>query len=359
MTDKDFEISDSKEPIDKEVKWKYCPSCGMKLPNVEGLRFCTQCGLDLAYIKEHKTLPVRQVTPTYAAQTFYKPYREVLSDDEILYTKGRRLWGNLPSIGLPLLGFIVMNGLILGIILALVFLVPNIDLVISMISNPFFIVLSTLAELILIIIPIWYVKKYLRNPSLENRLDLLGFTIKGYDRSKLFKEVLIGIAFAFIGLLLVAGASIGIEAFLRYVLGVRIINEGPSSDVEYIITGMDILVLILMILMMLFVVGPCEEILFRGFMQRGLVRTLGDTWGILITAIIFASIHLVTLILYILDPFVFLILFIYLFAPYIAISLMLGFLFRWRDENLIAVIVTHGVYNSLTLLIAFLYMLFY
>ena len=359
MTDKDFDLSTPKEQVDKEVKWEYCPSCGIKLPNVEKLRFCTQCGLDLAYVQEHKTLPMRQITPTYATQTYYKPYREVLSDDEIIYTKGRRLWGILPSIGLPLLGFIVMNGLILGIIFALIFIVPNIDFVISIISNPFFIVLSTLAELILIIIPIWYVKKYLRNPSLENLLDLLGFTIKGYDRSKLFKEILIGIAFAFIGILLVAGASIGIEAFLRYVLGVRIIREGPSNDVEYIITGMDILVLILMILMMLFIVGPCEEILFRGFMQRGLVRTLGDTWGILITAIIFAAIHLVTLILYILDPIVFLILFIYLFAPYIAISLMLGLMFRWRNENLVAVIVTHGVYNSLTLLIAFLYMLFY
>ena len=359
MTDKEFESSDSNKEDRKDFNWEYCPSCGMKLPNIEGLKYCTNCALDLEYIKEHKALPPRQVAPTYRTPTYYRPYRQVLSDDEILYTKGRRLWGKLPSIGLPLLGFIVMNALILGIMFALILLIPNIDLVRSIITNPFFALFSTLAELLLILIPIWYVKKYLKNPSLENRLTLLGFTTKGYDRKRLFKEILIGIAFAGVGIFVVVGASIGIELFLRYVFGVRIIHESPSSDVEVIITGMDIFVLILMMLMMIFIVGPCEEILFRGFMQRGLVRTLGDTWGILITAIIFAAIHLVILFLYILNPIVFIILFIYMFVPYIAISLMLGLLFRWRDENLVAVIVTHGVYNSLTLLIAFLFMVFY
>jgi len=344
---------------EKELDWDYCPSCGMKFPYIEVLKFCVNCGLDLEYVKEYKTLPPLQAHPTYVSSTYYKSYGAVLSDDEILYTKGRRLWGNLPSIGFPLLAFIVMNGLILGILFALILILPSIDLVLSIINNPFFMVLATLAELILILIPIWYIKKYLNNPSLENRLTLLGFTTKGYDRNKIFKEVLIGIAFAFVGILVVVGASIGIELFLRYVFGVRIIHEGAGNDVEVIISGMDVFVLILMILLMIFIVGPCEEILFRGFMQRGLVRTLGDIWGIILTAIIFAGIHLVGLILYILDPIVFIILFIYLFAPYIAISIMLGLLFRWRGENLVAVIVTHGIYNSLIILIAFLFMAFY
>jgi membrane protease YdiL (CAAX protease family) len=310
-------------------------------------------------VKEYKTLPPQQAPPTYTSPTSYKSYRPVLSDDEILYTKGRRLWGTLPSIGFPLLAFIVMNGLILGILFAIILIVPSIDFARSIINNPFFLVFTTLAELILILIPIWYVKKYLNNPSLENRLTLLGFTTKGYERNEIFKEVLIGIAFAFVGILVVVGASLGMELILRYVFGVRIIREGAGNDVEVIITGMDVLVLILIILMMIFIVGPCEEILFRGFMMKGLTRTLGDTWGLIVTAFIFAIIHLVGLLIYIFDPIIFWILFFYIFAPYFAISLMLGFLYKWREENLVAVIVTHGVYNSLTILIAFLFMVFY
>ncbi len=340
-------------------KWTYCPNCGIKLPDIEVLNFCPNCAINLEYVKEHKALPPQQARPTYVSPTYYNKYGPVLSDDEILHIKGRKLWGNLPSIGFPLLAFIVMNGLILGIVIAIILILPNIELVRSIISNPFFMVLSTLAELILILIPIWYIKKYLQNPSLENRLTLLGFTTKGYDRNQVFKEILIGIAFAFVGILVVVAASLGIELLLRYAFGVRIIREGAGGNVEVIITGMDVLILILMILVMIFIVGPCEEILFRGFMMKGLTRTLGDTWGLILTAFIFAIIHLVGLLVYILNPLVFLILFIYLLAPFFAISLMLGLLYRWREENLVAVTVTHGVYNSLTILIAFLFMVFY
>lgn len=343
--------------FNKNIKWNFCPSCGVKLPYSENLKFCTNCGIDLVYFKEHKTLPPTNITSTSISQTSKSSFN-ILSDDEILYTRKKKLWGNLASIGLPLLAFVIMNGLILGIVLSLVLIIGDINFVINLVYNPFFIVFSTLVELILIILPIWFIKKYLRNPKIENRLTLLGFTIKGYDRKKLLHEILIGIGFAFVGILLVVSASVGIQLILEYVFGIEIIREEPSSSAENMVTAMDILILILMILMMLFIVGPCEEILFRGFMQRGLVRNLGDTWGIIITAIIFASIHLVGLIVYIFDPIIFTILFIIMFAPYIAISLMLGYMFRWREENLIAVIVTHGVYNSLTIIIVFLFMVY-
>ena len=341
------------------TNWSYCPNCGMKFPDIEELNFCPNCALNLEYVKEHKQLPPQQAQPAYASPTYYSNKGPVLSDNQLLSTKGRKLWGSLASIGFPLLAFIVMNGIILGVIIAIILLSPTINLARDIVTSPFFMVISTLAELLLMLIPIWYIKKYLQNPSLENRLTLLGFTTKGYDKNQLIKEVLIGIAFAFVGILVVVAASLGIELLLRYAFGVQIIHEGAGSNVEYIITGMDILILILMILVMIFIVGPCEEMLFRGFMMKGLTRTLGDTWGLILTAFIFAIIHLVGLLIYILNPIVFLILFIYMLAPYFAISLMLGLMYRWRGENLIAVTVTHGVYNSITILIAFLFMVFY
>ena len=194
---------------------------------------------------------------------------------------------------------------------------------------------------------------------MENRLALLGFTTRGFDNKGIAKEIGIGIGFAFIGLLLVAGASLLIQ-FILSLFGIQIVESSATDDVEYIISGMDVLVLVLMIIMMMIIVGPCEEILFRGFMQRGLVRAMDEKWAIFITAFIFAVIHLIALIFYLfISPLIFLILFVYMFVPYFAISIMLGLLFRWRNENLIAVIITHGVYNSLTLLIAFLFMVFY
>jgi len=348
---------------DKKIQWKHCPGCGIELPKIETIKFCINCGLDLIYVHEHKALPPSPVPTTYApvqsyqpSISYYKSY-EPIPEDEIFDTKGRVLWGKLASIGIPLLAFIVMNAILIGIIIALAFIMP-IEALIMFVSNPFFLVFSTLIELILIIFPIWYVRNYVENPNLENRLILLGFTTKRYDRIALLKEIGIGIGFAFIGLGIVAGSSLLIQYILS-LFGVRIVESSGTGDAEFLVSGMDILLLILMILMMIIIVGPCEEILFRGFMQRGLVRVVGDRWGILITAFLFAIIHLVALVFILfISPLVFLILFVYMLVPYFAISLMLGLLFRWRNENLIAVIITHGVYNSLTILIVFLFMFY-
>ncbi|TFG07286.1 MAG: CPBP family intramembrane metalloprotease [Promethearchaeota archaeon] len=362
MNEKEDEYPNKANSQEKELNWTFCPICGNSLPKVGGVKYCTNCGVDLDYVKKNKELPPDYVGSSYnQTQQFtsyptqtrqYYPQREVLSDEEIFDTKRKKLWGTLASIGFPLLAFLIMNGLLIGIIIILLFTAP------SIIFNPIFAVFSILAELLLILLPLWYVKKYLKNPTLQNRLELLGFTWKNYTNKDLLKEILIGLSFAVVGIFLVALSSIGIRLFLEFFFGVRII-ESPPSDAETLITGMDILILILMVIMMLVIVGPTEEILFRGFMQRGLVRTIGEFWGIIITAFIFAIIHLVALLFYLITPVVFFILFVLLFVPYLAISLMLGLLFRWRDENLIAVIITHGVYNSLTLIIAFLFMVFY
>lgn len=348
---------------DKGINWNFCPGCGVKFSNMENPKYCKNCGIDLQYIKEHNELPPDQVSSTYphtTVQTSYTPpytsykgTRDVLSDEGILNTKEKRLWGKLASIGWPILGFVITNGIILGIVIIIILSLP-ISQARNVIMNPFFMVFATLATYALFILPVWRVKKYLQNPTLENRLTLLGFTTKGYNQKKILKEVLIGIGFAFIGILLVVISSIGIQLLLEFFFNVRFVNES-NSNAETLVSGMDVFVLILMVIMMLLVVGPSEEIMFRGYMQRGLVRNLGEKWGILITAIIFASLHLVGLIIFIFEPFIFMILLISMFVPFVVISLMIGLIYRWRKENLIAVIVTHGVYNSITLIIVFLY----
>jgi len=346
----------------QKIIWKYCPSCGHLLPSIERIRYCIKCGVDLYYIKKHKTLPPRQEASPYVQPrvypyppVYYKPDKR-MSKDEILDTKDKKLWGNFASIGVPLLAFIAMNGTLIGLIIAIILLSPDIELTIRFLTSPLFLVFATFAELLLILFPLLWVRKYLQNPNLKNRLIILGFTTKGYDNNGVLKEIGIGIGFAFIGLGVVVGASLAIRSLFRLFFE---FEESTPSDADVLITGFDVFLLILMIIMMIIIVGPCEEILFRGFMQRGLVRNLGDIWGIILTALIFAAIHLVGLLFFLINPIIFLILFIYFLVPYFAISLLLGLVFRWRNENLITVIVTHGVYNSLTLLISFLYMVFY
>ncbi len=369
---------------DQKIEWKYCPSCGYELPSIERLRYCIKCGVDLYYIKQYKTLPSRQEANPYvqpkvypSPPAYYKPDNVMsnqaildtkdnslvhydapyglVADDKLLDTKERRLWTGWASISIPILGFIAMQGILFGIIILMVLIVNDVNTVINIVLNPFFLVIITLVELILILFPIWWAGRYIQNPNFKNRLTVLGFTTRGYDGKEIAKEVGIGIGFAFVGLFVVLGVSLLIQIILE-LFGVRV---SPETESYGTITIYDLIVLILMILMMIIVVGPSEEIAFRGFMQRGLSRVLSKNWGFIITALIFAGIHLISIFLISENLGDLFISFLLLFPPYLAISLMIGGMYRWREENLIAVSVTHGVYNSLTLIIAFLYMIFY
>ena len=159
--------------------------------------------------------------------------------------------------------------------------------------------------------------------------------------------------FAVIGVLVVSITSVTIELIIEFFLGIDIIHDATGLTGEVIPT--DLFSLILFSVVVILVIGTSEEILFRGFMQKGLVRSLGERWGIIVTAIIFSLIHLLGIFLVALDsPSLFIVLFLLSFTPYFAISLMLGLLYHWRNENLIAVMITHGVYDVLVIVMTYL-----
>ena len=345
-----------------ESDWMFCPICGHNLPKVQNLKFCTKCGTNLKYIKENKRLPTSQNVNPYKSQITYRQYQPPpisygppkISDKELVDNREHKLWGTFHSIGLSLGAFMLMNIILGGFLTLITFFTLDIDKIYDLISNSYFLSFISLFELIFIVVPVIYVKKYLENPSLKNNLILLGFTSRGYDRKKIIKEVLIGLSFAVIGVLLVTSVSISLELIIENIFNVEIIQD--SSELTDVGIPMDIPSLIVFAIVMILVIGTSEEILFRGFMQKGLVRNLGTKWGIIITAFIFSMIHLIGILLLALEsPFVFLISFLLSFLPYFAISLMLGLLYHWRNENLITVVICHGVYDALTITLAYIF----
>lgn len=344
-----------------EKKWEFCPSCGSKLPVIEKQKFCIRCGINLEYIKSN-------VVSTQISSVDIKtyPYRKDLqskkiSDEEILNPGKKQLWSSFSSIGIPLAAFILMNLLALGISLLILPLIMNFEDLNNLILNPYFTIILSFAELIFILIPVLFVRKYLQNPSFNNRLRLLGFTFKGYDNLKVIKEIFIGLGFAVSGIFLVGIVSLFMQITLELIFGVEIDSSvgGSLNEIDSILTNSDILALILLALTMILIIATSEEILFRGFMQKGLVRSVGKKGGIIITAIVFSLIHVIGIFFVSYNkPITYAISFLLNFFPYLAISLLLGILFYWRKENLIAVIITHGFYNAITIVIAYIFLSF-
>ena len=96
--------------------------------------------------------------------------------------------------------------------------------------------------------------------------------------------------------------------------------------------------LMLFILMMSFLIGLPEEIMFRGFVQRSFENSLTKPAALLLTAVYFAIFHIY---LYLLNP----ILFFFMIIPYIGLSIILGLIRNWRGD-IIAAIFMHFVYNT-------------
>jgi len=365
MNDKELH-NNNEDQESVELDWEFCPICGHKIPKIQNLKFCTKCGTNIKYIKDHKKLPTTQSQNPYKSPVLYPQYQPTpiyygppkISDEELINNKDHKLWGPSISIGLPLGAFLLMNFILGGFLAFITFFIQDMDELLELLSNSYFISIISILELIFIIVPVIYIRKYLKNPTIKNSLILLGFTSRNYDRKRISKEILIGLGFAVIGVILVVSVSIFIEVIIEILFRVEIVQD--STELTGDILPPDIPSLIIFCIVMILLIGTSEEILFRGFMQKGLVRSLGSKWGIIITAFLFAMIHLIGILFFALeDPFLFIISFLLAFLPYFAISLMLGLLYHWREENLIANVICHGVYNTLTIILAYiLYIVF-
>jgi membrane protease YdiL (CAAX protease family) len=346
------EIELSKNSRNKKIKWNYCPRCGEKLPETpKEIILCPSCGLDFKSFQ----LPPSQ--KKMGAPSIQSVHKKKLADNEII-NNTREFWRPKASIFWPLISLVIM-GQILGIILILIIFLGLISLSsLNFIVSPLFLTISSLTELVFMVVPVLYVGQYLQNSTLKNRFKFLGFYAKREDKFFVLKETLLGIGFAIVSVIIVNLLSLLLELIFGPLLSISKIfpAQTPNSDVELLGSSTNIFEIILLSIIMIIIIGPSEEIAFRGFMQRGLVRNYNKRIGIWITAIIFSLIHIVTPLFDIaISPLSSIISFIILLIPYLSISLLLGYLFYWRNENLIAPAITHGLYNALTVIMAYIF----
>lgn len=269
-----------------------------------------------------------------------------------------KIWSAKASISIPIAAFLFLNFIVFVFIFILAFIFPSVEAIMQFSSSFSFFIISILLEFVFLFLPAIYVKKFLERPTLKNRFKILGWDFQNKSTSDVILDVIWGVVFGIGSIFLVSLASIVIQLLLQFFLGISDISQYniPTEGAESYARSADIGMLIIIIFLMFLVVAPSEEILFRGFMQQGLVRNIGKKTGIVLTAILFGAIHLITLFFFAFNsPVAFGISFTIQFFPYLVISLLLGILFNWRGENLLPVIIMHGLYNSIIFGIVFLF----
>lgn len=127
---------------------------------------------------------------------------------------------------------------------------------------------------------------------------------------------------------------------------VLLIGTEPASNQGAQVALENPSIIPVMIAVMLLVVGPCEELLFRGVIQNRARETLSAVPAIFLGAAVFAPAHIVSLtggVSAVLTSISI------LFVP----SLIFGAVYEYT-ENLVVVAVMHGLYNSLLLTLGYI-----
>ncbi|MEF8830881.1 MAG: type II CAAX endopeptidase family protein [Halobacteriales archaeon] len=225
--------------------------------------------------------------------------------------------GVLAGLGLTVAGFvgILLVGLPLRALLE-VGASPAQDLVLQLIVSP-------LAEVAFVAVALGYVF----------------VTDRGWDYVDFERPTAVGIGLAILatlGLLVLQFATIAVIQ----VLGLPSSSQGTMQRAarEAAELGQPEIVLVLAP-MMLLVVGPAEELLFRNVVQKRLYEAFARKSAVLVAGVVFAAAHLLS---YASESAA--AVFVSL-ASIFFISLLLGFLYEYT-ENLTVAALAHGLYNA-------------
>lgn len=152
-----------------------------------------------------------------------------------------------------------------------------------------------------------------------------------------FKRVSATMAF---GMALLALAMLFSAATVAWLQNV-ILGSDPSEEAfTRLVTPRDPAQLLILITFSMVLVGPVEELFFRGYVQKGFEDSLGRVKGWILTSLLFGLMHGLNIVRAI--------------APTLVAGLFLGFIWQRLGRNTTAVAIMHGIYDSIALTLSFL-----
>ena len=159
-----------------------------------------------------------------------------------------------------------------------------------------------------------------------------GASLRKLGWKKASLKILVIISFAAVLLFLLA---VGISILQEVVLG----PDPMAEDLVTAVLPRNLLQLIAIIGLSIALVGPAEELAFRGFVQRGFENSFGKTAGLLLASILFGLLHGLNSLRAII--------------PVSVLSLVLGYVWQKTDGNTTTSAWMHGLYDAIIISIAY------
>ena len=207
-------------------------------------------------------------------------------------------------------------------------------------ENPWILIGLTFLETLFIVIPTLITSKVEKKPF-NIVIKEMGFQ----ETEKKILKIILGISFGIVFYII----SIYINSFFRDLIIKNLfssdfVEQAQEGVINIVAVQPSLIQLIILILLQIFIVGPCEEAFFRGFLIKKMEIKLKLTYSVIISSVLFTFYHIPPFLVPISTIITF-------FVYYFTFGVLLSLIFVFFDYSLLICSVTHSFFNVLLLLI--------
>ena len=207
-------------------------------------------------------------------------------------------------------------------------------------EDPWILIGLTFFEILFIIIPALISSK-LEKRSFKDVIKEMGFQKNSDIFVKVISGLCFGIIFFFFGEYIFLFFR---DIIIRNIFGNVIVENGEAGAINTSPLQPNNIQLMILIIIQVIIVGPCEESFFRGFLIKKLKTKLKLTYSIIISSVFFTIYHV--------PPFLVpLTTIITFFGYFFTFGLILSLIYVYFDFSLIPCSIAHSIFNILILLI--------
>jgi len=207
-------------------------------------------------------------------------------------------------------------------------------------ENPWILIGLIFLEILFIIIPA-YISSKIEKKSFKILIFEMGFQKNEDILVKIIAGLSIGVIFFFFGNFIVIFFQ---HIIIENLLGEKFIAEGQEGVINTLPIQPDLIQIIILVILQIIIIGPCEEAFFRGFIIKKLNIKVKVIYSAMISSIFFSLYHvppflvpLTTIITY--------------FGYYFVFGILLASIFIFFDYSLIPCSISHSCLNVLLLLL--------
>ncbi len=207
-------------------------------------------------------------------------------------------------------------------------------------ENPWVLIGLTFLEILFIIIPALITSKLEKKPF-NIIIKEMGFHKTENIFLKMILGISLGIVFYFISIYI---STFFRDLIIKNLFSSDFVKQAQEGVINIVVVQPSLIQLIILILLQIFLIGPCEEAFFRGFLIKKMEIKLKLIYSVTISSVLFTFYHVPPFLVPISTIITF-------FGYFFTFGVLLSLIYVFFDYSLLICSVTHSFFNVLLLLI--------